>query len=187
MFFRERAGCTGLEAGKAGFFRPDTKQTEIDGLASVNPFLFGIELFVAMADLLGRAVGDAHGFRAIGSDFPKVEFVVEDDGGVILGPASDAEGRLLPDGKVGLAVHKGSGRSFCDVDNGLSGGGDGPKVVVAEIKEVAAAGAFLKVVVVAEAILDFGASAPGYVNKRNVSGGTADGAFHGVGRPIVCN
>src|SRR5690348_9972974 len=153
MFFGESAGRNGLEAGKAGFFRPDAEQAEVDGLAGVNPFLFGIELFVAMTDLIRGAVAEARGFRAVRRDLPEVEFIVEDDRSVVFRPAGDAERRFLLDRKVGLAINKGSGGSLGDVDDGVRGGVDGPKVVVAEVEEVAAAGTFLEIVIVAQAVL----------------------------------
>src|SRR5438874_494171 len=185
VFFGESARCTGLEASETGFFVPDAKQAEIDSLAGINPLFIGVKLFVAVADLIRGAVGQAHGFRAIGRDLPKIEFVVEDDGGVILGPTGDAEGRLLLDRKVGFAINESRWSAFGDVDDGVRGGVDGPIVVVAEIEEIAAAGAFFKIVIVVEAVLDFGAGARGDVDKRNVSGGTAYGALHSVSGPVV--
>src|SRR6266568_1213638 len=106
-----------------------------------------------MTDLIRGAVGEARGFRAVRRDLPEVEFIVEDDRSVVFRPAGDAERRFLLDRKVGLAVNEGGGGSLGDVDDGVRGGIDGPKVVVAEIKKVAAARAFFKIVIVPERIL----------------------------------
>src|SRR5213076_2089079 len=134
MLFGERAGRAGLKASETGFLVPDAKQAEIDSLAGINPVFIGVKFFVAVADLIRGAVGEAHGFRAIGRDLPKIEFVVEDDGGVILGPTGDAEGRLLLDRKVGFAINESRWSAFGDVDDGVRGGVDGPIVVVAAIE-----------------------------------------------------
>src|SRR5207248_851320 len=102
----EGTGGIWLKARETGFFRPDAKQAQVDGLAGVDPFFFGIELLVTMPDLVSGAIGEAHGACAVGSDLPEIEFVVENHGGVLFGPASDAKGRLLLDGPVGFAVHE---------------------------------------------------------------------------------
>src|SRR5205823_8689675 len=49
------------------------------------------------------------------------------------------------------------------------------------------AGTLFEVVVVVEAILNFGAGAGGNVDESDVRGRTADGAFHGVGGPVGGN
>src|SRR5690242_8608220 len=165
MLFGGRAGRTRLKASEAGFFRPDAEQAEIDGLAGVNPFFLGIELFITVADLVGGAVGEADGLRAIRSDLPKIEFVVKDDRGVIFGPTRKAEGRFLLDGPIGFAVDKSGRNIFGDVDDSARGGVDGPVVIIVEIEKIAAAGTFFDVVVVVEAVLDFGASAGGNVDE----------------------
>src|SRR5215472_7002109 len=185
MLLGKGTGRAWLQASEAGFFRPDAEQTEIDGLAGVNPFFFGIELFVTMADLLGGTIGETDGFRAVGGNLPEIKLVVKDDSGVIFGPTGDAKGRLLLDRKVGLAVDESGPRTLGDVHNGARGSVDGPVVIIVEVKEVAATGTLLEIVVVVEAVLDFCADTSGDVHERNVPGGAPDGTLHGVSGPVV--
>src|SRR5438105_15413339 len=98
MFFSEGAGSTGLEASETGFLRPDAKQAEIDGLAGVDPFLFGGQFLVAMADLVGGAVGVTDGVGTVRRNLSEIVFVVDDERGVILAINRNAVGRLLVGG-----------------------------------------------------------------------------------------
>src|SRR5690242_2998179 len=185
MLFHERARGAGTKTGEAGFLRPDAKQAEIDGLAGVNPLLFGIELLVAMTDLIGSAVGETNGAGTVGSDLPKVKFVVEDNGRVVFGPASNAEGGLLLDGPVGFAIDENGRDVFGDVDDRVRGGVHGPIIVFVKVEKIAAAGAFFQVVVVIEPVLNFGAGAGGQIDEGNVARRAADRALHRVGGPVV--
>src|SRR2546429_3865087 len=140
-----------------------------------------------MADLIGRTVGQPYGARAVWSNLPEVKLVIKKDGGVILGPTSDAERRLLFDGPVGFAIDESGWSVFGDIDDRARGGVDGPIVVVVKAEEVAAAGTFFEVVVIVEMILNFSARAGGNVDERNISRWAADGAVHGVGGPVGGN
>src|SRR5215471_5480580 len=143
-----------------------------------------IEALVAVADLIGSAVGEADGAGAIGGDLPQIEFVVEDDSGVVFGPASDAKGRLLLDGPIRFAVDERGLGALGDVDDGMGCGIDGPVVVVVEIEKVAAAGTGLEVIIVAEPLLNVGTRAGSDVDERYIGGGASDGPLHGVGGPV---
>ena len=171
----ETAGAIGLETRKTRFFRPYAEQAEVDGLARVDPFLFRIKPFVAMADLIGRTVGQPYGARAVGSNLPEIKLVVKKDRGVILGPTSNAERWLLSDGPIGFAIDESGWSIFRNIDDRMRGGVDGPIVVVVKVEEVAAAGTSFEVVVIVEMILNL-VRAPVEMSTREISA---------AGRPML--
>ena len=75
-----------------------------------------------MPDLILGPIGKSCGVRAVGRNLPEIEFVVEDYGGVALGPAGRTEGRLLLDGVIGFEVSECRRNRLRDVDDCVCGG-----------------------------------------------------------------